>query len=158
MELILPIGLIRVAVKLCDGIRPRFRDLFPGPSMVLSYIWGSLILSLASSTGLLLFVIPGVVVLLQGGFFPYFVVDKKAGGWRAIELSRKMTKGSLANLLLFYLLLAGVNILGALCLVVGLFVTVPVTMIAQAFMYRQMEIQKGWDQRAPGVRDRRQLA
>jgi len=41
-------------------------------------------------------------------------------------------------LFLFDLLLTLINLLGALCLLIGLFATIPTTMVAIAFVYRKL--------------------
>ena len=53
-----------------------------------------------------------------------------------------MTKGKLNGIcfsLGFYLVL--INILGFICLMVGLFITVPLSMLATAFVYRKLLLQ-----------------
>jgi len=42
---------------------------------------------------------------------------------------------------LLYLLFALINILGALALIVGLFWSIPTTMVAEAFVYRKLSSQ-----------------
>jgi len=42
------------------------------------------------------------------------------------------------DLFLFNLLLILINLLGAICLLIGLFVTIPTTMVAWAFVYRRL--------------------
>jgi len=39
---------------------------------------------------------------------------------------------------LFDLLLGLINLLGAICLLIGLFATIPTTMVATAFVYRKL--------------------
>jgi uncharacterized membrane protein len=49
-----------------------------------------------------------------------------------------MTRGNTWNLFFFGILIGLINILGLLCLVVGLFITVPLSMLASAFIYRKL--------------------
>jgi len=50
----------------------------------------------------------------------------------------RVTDGAKWQILLFGLALAGVNVLGALALLVGLLFTIPMTMLATAFVYRKL--------------------
>jgi len=42
-------------------------------------------------------------------------------------------------LLRFAIILIGINMLGALCFFVGLLVTIPISMVAMAHVYRQLQ-------------------
>ena len=49
-----------------------------------------------------------------------------------------MTDGAKVDLFLFGLLIIGINFLGMLALMIGLFVTVPLSLIAYAHEYRRL--------------------
>lgn len=68
-------------------------------------------------------------------FATYLVVDKNVGVFKAIKQSWNITKGQLVTLIKLVLISAGVAILGALALLVGLFVAVPVIAFAYALFY-----------------------
>jgi uncharacterized membrane protein len=71
----------------------------------------------------------------------YLVVDKNLGPVEAIKTGWKLTKGNVWNLFFFEILLCLINLLGALCLLVGLFITVPLSMLATTFVYRKLLLQ-----------------
>ena len=53
-----------------------------------------------------------------------------------------MTNGEqYRDLFLFGLLLDLINLLGAICLLIGLFATFPTAMVAMAFVYRKLLVQ-----------------
>jgi hypothetical protein len=52
--------------------------------------------------------------------------------------SWRITKGHKWQLALLFLALLGINLLGVLALVVGVFVSVPITLIAFAHAYRTL--------------------
>jgi len=58
--------------------------------------------------------------------------------WSAMSLSWKGVRNNFWSYLILLLVLGGINILGALCLVVGLFVTIPLTLIATMVAYEQI--------------------
>ena len=85
-----------------------------------------------------IWIVPMYLLLIRYSFFVHFIVADECWGYRALRSSWKITRGNFGNLLLFYVLLAGVNLLGALCLIIGLFLTVPITFISQAFVFRKL--------------------
>jgi len=56
-------------------------------------------------------------------------------------MSAKLTQGVKLSLFLFGIQLAVINMLGALCLFVGLFATIPTTGVAFAYIYRRLDKQ-----------------
>ncbi len=90
----------------------------------------------------LLFLIP--VVWLMGYFaikycfYTYRIADAHDSALHSLGHSAELTKGVKFQLLLFGLTLAGVNVLGALALIVGLLFTIPTTMLAAAYIYRYL--------------------
>lgn len=103
------------------------------------------ILKLDSQIGTTLLVLVGAVVLvgaifvsIRMQFWMYVLVEKRIWGMEVLKVSWAMTRGMVLNLILFSLVLALVNIVGAVLLLVGLLVTVPVSMLAMATVYRRM--------------------
>lgn len=87
---------------------------------------------------LVLLIIPALVVSLVFGFAFYLVVDKELSALAALKESARITRGH--RLQLFFLLLAviGINIVGLVALIIGLFVTIPVTVLAMVHAYREL--------------------
>lgn len=69
-------------------------------------------------------------------FAEYAVIDKKKGPIEAVKESFRISQGSWWKIFLFGLTLAGINILGALALLVGLLVSIPVSSLALVHAYR----------------------
>jgi len=131
------IGLTRISLDFIDGKKPKVFDVFQTKSIV-NYFVVSVAKSLATLVGLILFIIPGIIIALKLQFATYLVVDKNMGISDSLNKSWEMTKGVKWNLFLFGLLLGLINVLGIICLLVGLIVTVPLTMIATAYVYRKL--------------------
>ena len=87
--------------------------------------------------GFLVLVVPGIILAIGLSFVPYLVVDRGLGPIEALKESWRITKGHKWQLLLLFLALVGINLLGVLALIVGIFVTVPITMLAFAHAYRR---------------------
>lgn len=99
---------------------------------------GSIIYGVIVSLGLILLIIPGIVWAIKFQFFDYLIIDKGLGPIDALEKSSEITRGVKLDLLTFGILIWIINLLGLLCLVVGLFVTIPITVVAKAFVYRKL--------------------
>lgn len=85
----------------------------------------------------MLFVLPGVFLLIVPGIngalnsvFLVTLVDKGLGPIEALKQSSVITKGVMRDLFLFWLLVSAINFVGLLAFFVGLFVTIPIIMIA----------------------------
>jgi uncharacterized membrane protein len=86
-------------------------------------------------------IIPGIILSIRLSFFDYLIVDKNSRIVESLKRSWEITKGSTLNLFLLYLLLGLINLLGVFALIVGLFWSIPTTMIAEAFVYRKLSIE-----------------
>lgn len=71
-------------------------------------------------------------------FYSYFIVDKNAGPIEALKKSWAITRGVKWDLFLFGLLLGLITLAGLLALVVGLFVAIPVGLLANTYVYRKL--------------------
>jgi uncharacterized membrane protein len=83
-------------------------------------------------------VITTIYLALKLMFAQYALVDKNCGIIESLKLSSQMTKGVKWQLIVLGLALLGITILGVLALVVGLFIAIPITMIATAAVYLQL--------------------
>jgi uncharacterized membrane protein len=128
------IALIR---KLLYG-RTEVGDLFKGFSFFVPTLVAAILIGLFTFIGSLLCVIPGIIVAAMYMFTYLFIVDKKMDFWPAMEASHAVVKNSYWGFFVFILALALVNIVGALCCIVGLLVTVPVSYAAIAIAYRDL--------------------
>jgi hypothetical protein len=91
--------------------------------------------------GLFLFVVPGVIAGLGFGFCTYLVIERGLGPIESLKESWHITYGHKWRLLLLALVIIGINILGALALLVGLLVSVPVSWLAFTHAYRTLASQ-----------------
>ena len=140
VNIIITMGLIRISLELLDKKKPKFADLFHTKSLV-DFILATLIRGVITVIGFVLLIIPGIIFSIRLQFVTYLIVDKKMLAVDSIKKSWEMTKGNTWNLFFFGILLCLINLLGALLLLVGLFVTVPLTMLATTFVYRKLLLQ-----------------
>jgi uncharacterized membrane protein len=137
INLVISIGLIHIVLKFLDNKKPEYKDMLYYKPIV-NYFLAAILNGLIIVGGLILLIIPGIFFALRLQYTSYLVVDKNLGPLEAIKKSWAITRGNVWNLFFFGLLLGLINILGFLCLLVGLFVTVPLSMLATAFVYRKL--------------------
>lgn len=126
-------GMDRVVLDVVDGA--PVRGPFQGWS-VLRVLPLSLLLSALLTLGTLFFLLPALVL----GFFTRYAllaaVDRDLGTFAAIGASVELVGGRLLPEAWFALRAAGLLLLGALLVLVGLYVAIPVVLLAQALRYR----------------------
>lgn len=137
--LFVELGLVTFSVKAHDAVEQvTVRDLW-NPAPFWRYLAGQILVGAAVIVGLILLIVPGVILALGLLFSSYLIVDKGKGPIEAIKESWRITKGHKWQLFLFVLAVAGLNVIGFLLLLVGLLITVPVTMLAMVHAYRTLE-------------------
>ncbi|NLC98424.1 MAG: hypothetical protein GX678_05040 [Actinomycetales bacterium] len=129
--------LVRGALDETQGakfsIGSAFSRLNLGPVILLG-----LLLSIGSTIGILLCVLPGIVFAFLTMFALVFLVDQDLNPIEAITASFKLCVEKLGESILTALLALLVVVLGFLACCIGLIVAVPVTQIAIAYAYKQL--------------------
>jgi len=138
ISILTSIGAIKIALKLYNGQKPDFFDLFNNFSLFFKYLFSSIVYGLIVFGGMLLLVIPGIIWLLKFYFFNYLIVDKNLTPITALKQSAHITNGAKKELFVFSLVLGLLNLAGALCLIVGLLITIPISMLAMTFVYKKL--------------------
>ncbi|NQT32349.1 MAG: hypothetical protein HQ594_01595 [Candidatus Omnitrophica bacterium] len=139
IQKIIDMGFIKICLKCCDNEKGEFSDLIPTSSQrVINFILGSIIYGVIVTVGTILLIVPGIIWSLKFQFFGYFIIDEGLGPIDALKKSGMITKGVKGNLFVFALVIVLINIVGMLLLLVGLFVTIPLTTLAFSYMYRSL--------------------
>jgi len=139
--IIINIGLIRIALNFCDQVKPLIATLFNGLDCFWRFLGTTLLYGLIVMIGLLVFILPGIYLAIMFQHSLYFVVDKGLGPIKALSASARNTRNVRLILLGFNILCIFINLAGALLLMVGLLFTIPLTMLAQALVYRHLTVQ-----------------
>ena len=116
----------------------EFDDLAKAFPQFIPYLIGYVIFGVAIILGYLLLIVPGIFLTVKLFLYMYLVVDKKMNGIDALKLSYEMTTGHFMELFLFFLSVLVINVIGLLLFGIGLLVTVPITGIAGAYVYRKL--------------------
>ncbi len=139
VSVITSIGLTRVSLTFADGGQAGIAALFADAHLFFRYLFGQILYGLIVAAGFILLVVPGIMWSFKYLFTGLLIVDKGLRPVEALRQGAALTQGARLDLFVFSLFLVGINILGALALVVGLLWTVPATLVATAHVYRQLQ-------------------
>lgn len=120
-----------------DTASTSIKDLWH-PQPFWKFVGASLLAGIAIFVGFLLLIVPGIIVAILFAFVAYVVIEEGKGPIDALKRSIELTRGSRFKLFQLGLAALFVNLLGLLALVVGLFVTVPLTFLTMAYAYRTL--------------------
>jgi uncharacterized membrane protein len=130
--------------KMLTG-RVEIGDLFKGFDFFVPSLVACLLYSIFAGLGVVLCILPVFWVVTVYQFMYLFIVDKRMDFWPAMEASRAVIAKDFWGFLMFWLACALLNLLGVLACIVGVFVTIPITMVATVAAYRDVV---GFEQRA----------
>ena len=122
------------------------------PQPFLRFLGASILTGLAVGIGFVLLVVPGIIALLFFMFTTLIVIDRGLGPIEAMQESMRIGRGFRWPLLGLIVLLALILIVGAVALLVGLLVAMPVTTLAFVHAYRVLSATAGL---APAAADAR---
>jgi predicted Zn finger-like uncharacterized protein len=139
LELAVTLGIAGICLKICDGRKTGFNDLHAHIPQILTYLISSILFGLLCVGGFLFFIVPGILLSLWLQFYGFAIVDEKAGPVVALKKSHAIARGRLWRIFVFSSLLVFYNFLGLLLCGMGLLITVPVSFIAWAYLYRSLQ-------------------
>jgi uncharacterized membrane protein len=136
LALIMGLGVMFVSLRLYDGKPTQLLDIFDPLPLFWGYAGVMIIYMLAVLVGLSVLILPGVV--LASGFVlaVFIVLETNADPVLALMQSWRLTRGHKLNIAVFIGCSMFLNFVGMLLFGLGLLVTVPVTCLAHAYVYR----------------------
>jgi len=138
LQFALTLGLIKICIMFCDNQKGTIGDLFSCFHLFFKYLLATILYVVLVAVGFVLLIFPGVIWAIKFVFYPYFIIDKNQGVIDSLKASSRITMGAKWDLLGFYFVFFIINLLGMVCLIIGLFATVPTTMVAFALIYRKL--------------------
>lgn len=136
--MIIKIGYNKIFLRIHDGESPKFVDIFKEYRTFWRYLGASILYPLTVMGGLILIVIPGIIWAIRFSFSLIIVIDTKSGPIAAMKESYAITKGNFWKLVLFFIVMALINLLGLILFVVGLIISIPISTIAYIWVYRKL--------------------
>lgn len=131
----LAIGFAIVAKKIKYNEEYEFKNFFDGFQNFGQLFVVGLVGGLLALLGMVFLLIPGIYLAVAYSFGSFIVVFAGKEFWGSLEFSRKIISKKWFNFFGFGLLLVLINILGLLCLGVGLLVTWPLSAVAMWVAY-----------------------
>lgn len=120
------------------GINDAFAGFYGFSAPFLQLVLGALVSGLLAALGMLACLIPGIYLAIAWQLTLPLIQDRKLSFWDAMEVSRKVITADWWSAFVFALACIGLNLLGALCCGIGIFVTWPWTLIALAYLYEDL--------------------
>ena len=125
---VLNLGYFYVARKIKLGKKPTFEDFFKPFNSIGKIAGVALLTSLVTIIGFICLIIPGIYFTVAWSLaIPIIYFYSGIGVWDSMEASRRIVSKHWLSFFLLVICLLFINIAGALCLVVGLLVTIPVS-------------------------------
>ncbi|KAA3618713.1 MAG: hypothetical protein DWQ05_07045 [Calditrichaeota bacterium] len=135
---VIEMGFFKIALKAYDDQPLDYGDLFAHFHLFFKYFAAAILYGLMVFIGFILLIIPGIMLAIQFYFSFYFIVDKELGPLEALDKSSAITRGARWDIFVFFLGIFILNIAGALVFLIGLFITIPMTLFATAYVYRKL--------------------
>jgi hypothetical protein len=129
------LGLISMGIRAADGLPVKLSQLFSRFQYVFHLLIAHILYSLIVLAGLILLIFPGFIWGSRFSLYAYFIADRGVGPIEALKLSSKATQGVKWDV--FGLLFVSVLLFlaGMASLFIGLFVVLPVLVIAWGVVY-----------------------
>jgi hypothetical protein len=131
-------GWVRVCLALYDGGEPAFADIFGHLALGPWFLAAQLIYLFLVLVGLALLVVPGLYLGTRFALFGFPLATGEADLIRSFQRSALLTTGTRLSLFGALLSLLIFNVLGACLLGIGLFVTLPLSVLILTAVYRQL--------------------
>ena len=134
----LGLGFLKITLKVYDKKSFAIGDLFSCSSVFLNGLIASILYAIMTGIGFLLLIIPGVILGIMFQFWGYFIVESNLGPIEAFKKSKEITTGYKMDLFLLAIIFLFLNMLGGIFFLIGLLITVPITILAYAYIFRKL--------------------
>lgn len=136
------VGFLRICLALSDGREPKFADTFAHLNLGLKFLTGQILYMLLIVIGLLLLVVPGVYLAVRYAVFGFCLAAGETNVARCFQQSAILSTGAKPYLLRILVVLLVFNVLGAGLLGLGLFITVPLSVLMLTAAYQQLSARR----------------
>jgi len=131
-------GMIKIILDDLNGKEPELADLFTAYDVYINFLIAHILVLLIVTVGMLALIVPGIILGITFQFFRYAIIDKKLGIIESLNYSKELTRGYKWTIFGIDIVLILINVGGLLLLFVGVIFTIPITMLAEAVMYKKL--------------------
>lgn len=137
LQIWLELGFIALCLSLRENVRPKISILFSQGSLLIPAIIASFLYCLIVVAGFILLIIPGLIWLIQYGFFLFNMVEEKTQAIESLKMSSRITAGQKWNISVAIFVATVINLAGLLAFGIGVFFTLPLSILAVVNVYKQ---------------------
>jgi uncharacterized membrane protein len=142
INIMVGISIITISLVIVNGHTPTCADSiksFKSYKTLWHFVVASFLYLLIIIAGIVLLILPGLYMATRLQFYKFLVIeDENIGPVEALKKSMEITVGHFWKIFGLMLTLILLNIVGALLFLIGLFVTIPVSILATAYLYRKL--------------------
>lgn len=147
VQMLVGISIVTISLVIVSGKTPTYEDTvksFNTYKITWHYFLATILYALIVIAGLILLILPGVYLAVRLQFYKFIIIDdENIGPVDALKKSMEMTRDHFWKLFGFMVTIVLFNILGLLFFIVGLIVTIPVSVLASAFLYKKLSMHTG---------------
>lgn len=140
----LSLGFTKLMLLLIQDKPASTADMFNNFKPFISYFVASFLYGIATVLGLLLFVVPGIFIMIRFQFYPYIILEENnITAFSALKKSYMLTEGLSLELFLLGVSIFALNIAGILLFGIGILFSYPLTAMATAVVYKSFSEEEG---------------
>lgn len=132
------LGILAVALQLIDNRPATYTDIFSMYPYVGRFLIATILGGFMIVLGLIVFIIPGIYIALRLSQTGFIIADWKLSAIPALKKSWEITRGQTLQLFFLCLVIMVLNVAGAIFFLIGLVITIPVSTMAMAYVYRKL--------------------
>lgn len=131
-------GLMVISLVSFQNKTPELKDYFLGFRYFLPLMLYSIVSTVLILIGLVVLVVPGIYLSVAYLFSPFLIVEKNLDFWPAMEVSRKKINRQFFGVFCLFLILLLLNLIGCIPMLLGLFITIPLSICILTAAYRDI--------------------
>jgi uncharacterized membrane protein len=136
----------QMLLRAVDDEEPTLSDISVALQKIVPFTLTYLLTAIIGIVSICLFILPAFWVIPRIVFAPYLILDRpELGPIGAIKESFRITKTKWAPMLGFLIVAALINLVGVICLFVGVFYTTVVTALATVAAMRMLQNDATWE-------------
>ncbi|TYP92113.1 Protein of unknown function (DUF975) [Fodinibius salinus] len=144
IQAFLSLGFTKLMLLLVQDKPASTTDMFNNFRPFISYFVGSFLYGIATVLGLLLFIVPGIFIMIRFQFYPYIILEENdITAFSALKKSYMLTEGLSLELFLLGVSIFALNIAGILLFGIGILFSYPLTAMATAVVYKSFSEEEG---------------
>ena len=130
---------VKIGLKLYDNEKIGSYDFLSfNLSTFFKFLLAYILYTIMIFIGIILLIVPGIYLAIKYQFFQFLIVEKNMDVIEAFKESGRITDGSKWNLFFLALIFLVIIGIGALALLVGLLVAIPILLVAWAYVYKKL--------------------